>query len=258
MSPGDVTLDLSLKRPADMSDDFIGPVVPTKLISPTVPTQLISPTVPTKLIIPINPTKLISPMVRTQLIIPNKKTRTVRTPKDVTKSKRYQNSLSFLLGSMGGSDKDEGEKNFNKKEEFGSVKPETGKICPENPNTVPMVTESNYSKRLHLEKTKPISGVYLRKETNTDCNTSTTPETKSTHPHQSKRPCPFRFKQPTLKKTTSALFAQTSNNYLKGCKWSPDGLSLLTCSRDKRVRIFNIPDVASTAEQVPVGRFYCD
>lgn len=30
-------------------------------------------------------------------------------------------------------------------------------------------------------------------------------------------------------------------NYFKGCKWSPDGACLMTCSNDKTIRLFNLP-----------------
>lgn len=39
------------------------------------------------------------------------------------------------------------------------------------------------------------------------------------------------------------------NNYLKGCKWAPDGSCLMTCSEDQQVRLFNLPFELS---QVPV------
>ena len=31
------------------------------------------------------------------------------------------------------------------------------------------------------------------------------------------------------------------DNYFKGCKWSPDGTCLMTCSNDKTIRLFNLP-----------------
>lgn len=34
---------------------------------------------------------------------------------------------------------------------------------------------------------------------------------------------------------------QNKDNYFKGCKWSPDGSCLLTCSQDKFIRLFNLP-----------------
>eukprot|EP00055_Hartaetosiga_balthica_P016762 m.107416 g.107416 ORF g.107416 m.107416 type:complete len:439 (+) comp9174_c1_seq2:3469-4785(+) len=33
------------------------------------------------------------------------------------------------------------------------------------------------------------------------------------------------------------------NNFLKGCKWSPDGLCIATCSDDGRIRLFNTPQL---------------
>lgn len=31
------------------------------------------------------------------------------------------------------------------------------------------------------------------------------------------------------------------NNYLKGCKWAPDGTCLISWSNDQQVRLFNLP-----------------
>ncbi|ELU01042.1 hypothetical protein CAPTEDRAFT_167179 [Capitella teleta] len=36
-------------------------------------------------------------------------------------------------------------------------------------------------------------------------------------------------------------FQHTPENFLKGCKWSPDGSCLLTCSDDNCLRLFNTP-----------------
>lgn len=38
-------------------------------------------------------------------------------------------------------------------------------------------------------------------------------------------------------------------NYFKGCKWSPDGSCLMTCSNDKVLRLFNLP---SNFGQLPI------
>ena len=37
-------------------------------------------------------------------------------------------------------------------------------------------------------------------------------------------------------------FHNQTNNYLKGCKWSPDGSCLLTNSEDHCLRLFNLPE----------------
>merc|ERR1711951_147521 len=37
-------------------------------------------------------------------------------------------------------------------------------------------------------------------------------------------------------------------NYGRGCKWSPDGLCLLTCSQDHKLRLFEIPPATGKAE----------
>ncbi|KAK7475492.1 hypothetical protein BaRGS_00033248 [Batillaria attramentaria] len=37
-------------------------------------------------------------------------------------------------------------------------------------------------------------------------------------------------------------FAETKENYLRGCKWSPDGRSILTNSNDDMMRVFDITD----------------
>lgn len=36
-------------------------------------------------------------------------------------------------------------------------------------------------------------------------------------------------------------FSKVEDNYLRGCKWSPDGTCLLTNSNDNKLRIYNIP-----------------
>ena len=36
-----------------------------------------------------------------------------------------------------------------------------------------------------------------------------------------------------------------------GCKWSPDGLALLTCSEDRVLRLYGVPDLSSEAQQTP-------
>ena len=48
-------------------------------------------------------------------------------------------------------------------------------------------------------------------------------------------------KAPKLINHCSRELATTANNYLKGCKWSPDGSCLLTNSRDHCLRLFNLP-----------------
>lgn len=39
-------------------------------------------------------------------------------------------------------------------------------------------------------------------------------------------------------------------NFLKGCKWAPDGLCLLTCSEDATMRLFNLPQACYGTEQL--------
>ena len=54
-----------------------------------------------------------------------------------------------------------------------------------------------------------------------------------------------------LLKTTRHVYSNAcSNNYLKGCQWSADGLALATSSKDKTLRVYNFPDFNSSAEQV--------
>ena len=40
-------------------------------------------------------------------------------------------------------------------------------------------------------------------------------------------------------------------NYGRGCKWSPDGLCLLTCSQDHKLRLFEIPPATGKADKSP-------
>eukprot|EP00043_Microstomoeca_roanoka_P005942 m.59045 g.59045 ORF g.59045 m.59045 type:complete len:518 (-) comp13201_c1_seq1:229-1782(-) len=51
--------------------------------------------------------------------------------------------------------------------------------------------------------------------------------------HQSSPCLPSPQQRPCLPK---------NNNFLKGCKWSPDGLCIAACSDDNRIRLFNLPD----------------
>jgi WD40 repeat protein len=46
--------------------------------------------------------------------------------------------------------------------------------------------------------------------------------------------------------------AVKSNNFLKGCAWSPDGSCLLTASDDNCLRLFNLPAELYTAGSVPL------
>ena len=39
--------------------------------------------------------------------------------------------------------------------------------------------------------------------------------------------------------------ATLPNNCVKGVKWSPDGLCLLTASEDRQLRLFELPDAAA-------------
>ncbi|XP_053203934.1 LOW QUALITY PROTEIN: telomerase Cajal body protein 1-like [Panonychus citri] len=60
-------------------------------------------------------------------------------------------------------------------------------------------------------------------------------------------------KQLTLLKSVTSPY-QSPTNYLKGCKWSPDGSCFLTNSEDKILRIFNLPhDIYSTPLDLIVG-----
>ena len=235
MIPEDVKLDLSLKRPAsamfDNSDGFIDPTVHKTLTSTPKPTPPV-----------ITPSKMAYP----------KKTY------DVTKSKRYNNSLSALLGAM--SDNPDSMLNTDNpalkrlmpSEERSKSEPKNN--CSQNLSKVG-VSEISCIRNLSQESKRAVpvasTNPYLvqRKSEQQQSDIST----EVADPKPRKRPCPSKFKEPTLKKTTRSLFSSFPNNYLKGCKWSPDGLSLLTCSRDKLVRIFNVPDITSVTEQSPVG-----
>ncbi|XP_030838082.1 telomerase Cajal body protein 1 [Strongylocentrotus purpuratus] len=55
----------------------------------------------------------------------------------------------------------------------------------------------------------------------------------------------FNFsEEPVLIAKMSAEFNTVKGNFLKGCKWSPDGLCILTNSEDQTLRLFNIPPQA--------------
>lgn len=36
-------------------------------------------------------------------------------------------------------------------------------------------------------------------------------------------------------------FRTSQDNFLRGCKWSPDGSCILACSNDNRLNLFNLP-----------------
>ncbi|KAL5252645.1 hypothetical protein ACHWQZ_G015435 [Mnemiopsis leidyi] len=186
--------------------------------------------------------------------------------RDVTKSRRYQYSLSFLLGSLN----DNNDDNDNSKENSGLAEQRTvssEKTLTQNANSVKTECsdgagmEINEIDSCQKTETSPIleskcedTSLTLPVTMPTTGNTNKPPPATPTTLRHSKRPCPHKFAEPNLSKTTSKLFSNTPNNYLKGCKWSPDGLALLTCSRDKTVRIFNAPDVSSPAEQHPTAQ----
>ena len=44
------------------------------------------------------------------------------------------------------------------------------------------------------------------------------------------------------------------NNFFKGCKWSPDGACLMTCSNDKTIRLFNLPSNFSSLPPIDFKR----
>ena len=193
-----------------------------------------------------------------------KRSSSKRQSRDVTKSRRYQYSMSFLLGSLN----DNNDNNDNNNDKSGSVENEEisgEKTKTQDEENVRM--ECSDATGVDINEGDVSQSAEPTLTLNNNCeNTSFTPpvtipisENTSKQPlattlRVSKRPCPHKFAQPTLSKTTTKLFSNTSNNYLKGCKWSPDGLALLTCSRDKSVRIFNAPDVTSAVEQHPTAQ----
>lgn len=50
--------------------------------------------------------------------------------------------------------------------------------------------------------------------------------------------------EPALIGQASQEFNAVGGNFLKGCKWSPDGLCILTNSEDQTLRLFNLPPEA--------------
>ena len=300
----EVKLNLSLTSPApsqiSSNPTLIGPVIPTHLNSPrnnpylcstshfTSP-QNISPVkvkCSSSVLPSVSPPKQsvctvnnntpgnVSPSVSSQGVPSSacspanslKRSSSKRQGRDVTKSRRYQYSMSFLLGSL--NDKDDNDGNNNDKsgpaenEKIGGEKTQTQdeeNIRMECSDVVGVhFNEEDVSQRAEptptLNNNSDNTSFTPPVTVPTSGNTSKQPLTTPSKLRLSKRPCPHKFAQPTLSKTTSKLFSNTSNNYLKGCKWSPDGLALLTCSRDKTVRIFNAPDVTSAAEQHPTAQ----
>lgn len=58
-------------------------------------------------------------------------------------------------------------------------------------------------------------------------------------------PCTYAFTARTIPvRLTSGCSSEFSNNFTKGCKWSPDGLCVLTNSDDDRLRLFDLPAAA--------------
>ena len=170
-----------------------------------------------------------------------------RRIRDVTKTRRFQNSLSFLLGSI--TDDSKGTLATNNNNDGNSVNNSNEMDCS---NSVSVPNNTSFKKRILPENFTVHQKDKAPTPEKTPQQVTKAPAPESVH--TTKRPCPHKFTQPTLTKTTSKLFSSTPNNYLKGCKWSPDGLALLTCSRDKIVRIFNIPDITTTVEQHPTAQ----
>eukprot|EP00116_Pleurobrachia_bachei_P003599 sb/3463861/ len=75
---------------------------------------------------------------------------------------------------------------------------------------------------------------------------------KITSAHPAKKPCNRpTLTKPTLRKTTQFVIG----NYIKAAKWSPDGFGLVTCSRDKAVRLYGVPDPNTDTQQVPISKY---
>ncbi|XP_041483327.1 telomerase Cajal body protein 1-like [Lytechinus variegatus] len=64
--------------------------------------------------------------------------------------------------------------------------------------------------------------------------------------------------EPVLIAKMSSEFNKVKGNFLKGCKWSPDGLCILTNSEDQTLRLFNLPPQAyganTSADDENVGQ----
>lgn len=52
---------------------------------------------------------------------------------------------------------------------------------------------------------------------------------------------PYAFSEKPVLLTTAKEDFSKGNNFLKGCKWSPDGTCILTNSEDGTLRLFNLP-----------------
>ncbi|PIK60450.1 hypothetical protein BSL78_02631 [Apostichopus japonicus] len=54
-------------------------------------------------------------------------------------------------------------------------------------------------------------------------------------------PLSFTEDPPLLTTAKDEFLLYEGNNFLKGCKWSPDGTCILTNSEDGVLRLFNLP-----------------
>ena len=135
-----------------------------------------------------------------------------RRIRDVTKTRRFQNSLSFLLGSI--TDDSKGTLATNNNNDENSVNNSNEMDCS---NSVSVPNTTSFKKRILPEDFTVHQKDKAPTPEKTPQQVTKAPAPESVH--TTKRPCPHKFTQPTLTKTTSKLFSSTPNNYLKGCKW---------------------------------------
>ncbi|XP_073403155.1 telomerase Cajal body protein 1 [Dendrobates tinctorius] len=108
-----------------------------------------------------------------------------------------------------------------------------------DPAEANMEDEEPPTKKSCPEHTEPVC-VECREE-----QEEATPET----PEDISRPVQYEFSQPPWPLTGAwAEYGAVPENFLKGCKWAPDGSCLLTNSDDNILRIYNLPPELYSAE----------
>ncbi|CAJ0937234.1 unnamed protein product, partial [Ranitomeya imitator] len=110
-----------------------------------------------------------------------------------------------------------------------------------DPADANMEDEEPPTKKSCLEQTEPV------------CDECREEEDGATHPPETPedigRPVQYEFSQPPWALTGAwAEYSAVPENFLKGCKWAPDGSCLLTNSDDNILRIYNLPPELYSAE----------
>ncbi|XP_077117752.1 telomerase Cajal body protein 1 [Ranitomeya variabilis] len=113
--------------------------------------------------------------------------------------------------------------------------------CSGDPADANMEDEEPPSKKSCPEQTEPVCAECREEED----GATPPPET----PEDVGRPVQYEFSQPPWALTGAwAEYSAVPENFLKGCKWAPDGSCLLTNSDDNILRIYNLPPELYSAE----------